>query len=300
MILAVLACLVIANWIDRNDSLKVAGIGDGVSLKEINEAKKTEARVNAAVQFNQTTEQSLFQALAIGSFMHQNNGAYLGANFVGGVSSEFGICMPVMSFNGGYDFGQFSIDAKLGKFKRTSLVTCGVDPQFSNFAIIMGEGAGVDNAVQLSLVRNGFKFGLGHANGENFYTLTDGNWYVYTEMPICKYVSIAGGVDFSNVVTGYMAGKVNIGNNVITVTANKLGSDDQNMVTTYSRNNMVLKNYLLTFSASYWCTALKQGVHTVAGFTKGKSTLFAEAGVNKMGEGISPKVNLGLGYVLNF
>lgn len=296
--LAVIA-IIIANLFDQRISFDFAGVGDNVSLKEANEAKKTEAKVNAAVQLNQTTEQSLFQALAIGKFVHQNNGAYFGANFVGGVSSEFGVCTPVMSVNGGYDFGRFAIEAKLGKFKRTSLVTCGVDAQFSNFAILLGEGAGVNNAMQLSLVKHGLRLSLGHADGCNFYNLTDGNWYVCAEVPVGKYVNVAGGVDFSQSVTGYMAGKVNVGNNTVTVTANKLGADGRSVVASYNRNNIVLRNCVLSLSASYWWTALKQGIHTVAGFTKGKSTLFAEVGVNKIGVDMTPKVNLGLGYVLN-
>ena len=297
---AVCAIVVLGIVLDSNEG-SMFNCGGGRSLKQINEASKTEetkASVNVALQLNQTTEQSLFQALVIGNYWHKNNGAYVGANFVGGVSNEFGVCNPVMSVNGGYDFGRFQVDAKIGNFKRSSITTAGVDGQYGNFVTVLGEGAGVSNAMQLSLIRNGFKCGFGHANGENFYGLADGNWYVYTELPVCQFVTVAGGLDFSDSTTGYIAGKVNVGNNNFTVTANKLGSCNQNLVVSYNRKNISLKDYILSLTASVWAKKQERGIHTVAGFSKGNNTLFAEAGLSKVGLNLTPK--LGVGININF
>ncbi len=266
--------------------------GGGLSLKELNERGKdsTAVSVNVSLQANQTSMQNLEQAMIIGSLYRQHGYWYAGANFIGCASTEYGICSPVTSFNFGMKFNCFDVDYKIGNFGRNKLTTSFVDPQYGNFCINLGEGASIQNAMQLSLIAKHFTFGLGHYGGEKFYDFATGRYYAFVESNICRYLALSGGMDINNSPSGYAAAKVTVKNNVVSVSGNKLGSENQNLIASYSRTNIAVgKKAKAAVTASGWLQGKDKGLHLVASLNKGCYTLFAQSGIKN----VSPYFGLG-------
>lgn len=271
--------------------------GGGVSLKEMNQKKDTTAfKMNMSLQFNQTNLQNLEQGLVIGNFKHQEGMFFTGAHFVGGVSTEYGVCTPVMDLTAGAYLNNSIFEYKVGNFKRTGVTTAGVDAQYSNHCVDLGEGAGVKNAMQLSFIRNGLTFGFGHQGISSFYDFSAGSWYAYTESQICKNITLAGGVNFGGEASAYAAAKVTIGNNQVTATGNKLGTEGQNVVVTYNRDNISIGRSKMMLSASAWAKDVEQGLHLVASLVKGKGTFFAEVGCNRNEYQATPYCGVGTSF----
>lgn len=222
---------------------------------------------------------------------------FVGADFVGGVSTEYGVCMPTMSYRAGMDFNKFQLEYKVGNFNRNMLTISGVDAQYSNFCTDLGQNASVKNAMQLSLIKGGFKGGFGHQGGSSFYEFTQGNWYAYANQQICKNLSLCGGINFGE-ISGFASAKVNSGNNNVTMTANQLGTDSQNLVVTYNRDNISVGRNKIMLSTSAWFKGAEQGLHLVASLIKGKGTFFAQLGTNFCANGSTPYC--GLGTNINF
>lgn len=252
--------------------------GDGLSLKQANDTTKVD--VVTFVQGNATTEgEYLGQITTIGNLEYQfSNGLFVGADLVGTVSTQFGVMCPTYDVRMGADFNSFRMELKAGNFTRNGVTTSGFGPQFANNCILWGEPAAVSNAVQMSLIAKNTKVYFGHQGGEKFYQFNNGNYYVGAEQRIGT-VSLSGGVNFTEQTTGYAAAKWSAKNNTITATANKLGSDGQNFVLSYVRSNISLgKGVKMSAGSVLWHQPEKFGWLVVTGLSKGKFTLFAEAG----------------------
>lgn len=297
ILVAVIITLVAIFVIPKNGSLKsFLQAGGGLNLSELNQKDTTQANMNVELQFNQTSNQNLEQALVIANIFHRQNGFFAGAGVVGGVSTEFGVFCPTMYFNGGLDFTNFQLEYKVGDFKRSTISTGKVDTQYSNFCTVLGEGGSVKNAMQLSFVKEGTKIGFGHQSVRSFYSF-DGTWYAYAEQLICRGLTVSGGCDFGNVITGYAAAKLCSNNNIMTATANKLGTEEQNLILTYSRDNISVWGKMIVITASAWSQANQKGVHLVTGIKQGnKAMLFAELGSNFVSNQVKPYYGLGATY----
>jgi len=296
-VVAVILVIVVSLFKNNNTTIKCSS-DSGISIKDLNE-KSVETSVSGTISANVTNEQILGQAIIASNIKKNFSNYYFGGTMVGGVCSEFGVCTPVLSIQTGYNFNNYTLEAKIGNFKRTSITTTGVDAQFGNYTCVLGEGAGVNNAMQLSLaLSKGAKFGVGYQNGDNFYTFTGGNPYVFTEFPIGKYLKLSGGADFADSVTGYAAVKAISGNNSITITSNKLGSKEQNVVASYSRSNIKVGSNEFFATTVAWFKSQEQGVHTILGLNKNNLNLFSQLGFKVTNQVISPV--FGFGTKLNF
>lgn len=268
--------------------------GGGVSLKDMNKKDTTTMSVNLCLEANQTTRQNLEQVLFSSNYFKRQNGFYIGASAVAAVSTEYGVCCPVMFFNLGADFQKFRIEYKVGDFKRSSVATAGTDPQFSNFCTDLGEGASAKKAMQLSFINANTKFGFGHIGISSFYKFSDGNWYAYIEQVICGRVTLAGGVDFAEQTSGYAAAKAAIGtNSKVSLTANQMGTESQSFIATYNRDNIRVGKQKMAVSVSAWNRGTETGLHLIAALMKGKGTFFAQIGSDYCAEQLSPYCGLG-------
>lgn len=301
--IVVVAAIVILS--PKNQYSPFSSSGGGLSLKDLNKKDTVETSANFSLQANQTIDQTLVQGLFIGRYYKQVNGFYFGGGTVAAVSTEFGVLAPVLYSNAGLIFTNYQIDYTVGKVKRTSITTPGVDSQYSNFCTLLGEGAAIGNAMQLAFIMKGTKFGFGHQGGTSFYDLKTGCWYAFMEMPVSQYVSVAGGVDFGEKTSGYVAAKASFNDNALTVTGNQLGKDNQNLVVTYNRNNISLWGNKFLVSISGWAQKAGQGsdlgTHLVAGWVKNRGTFFAELGA-RSGESYDKAFNpyFGLGTSFSF
>lgn len=303
IIIAVLAivCLTVSVLAPKNDN--IFKCGDGMSLKELNEQKKEEQKkvnMSMSLSANQTTEQSLFQAVVVGGYSQQIGNFTFGGNVVGCVSTEFGICSPVNFVSASYAFNNSSIEYRVGNFKRTGLISAGLDPQYANHMVILGEGASASNAMQLSYNISKTKIFVGHQGGASFFRFDDGYWFTGVETNIANCLSLTGGVDMCKnaPLTGYAAVKFSKNNNVLNLSANKLGTDNQNIVLTYNRNNIAVGKSNMCLTVSAWAQETMQGVHTVCGFDLGnRATLYAEAGAKFTSGDIAPYVGVGSSFV---
>jgi hypothetical protein len=293
VVIVVIVAIVCNN---QNMGFKTAGIGDGLSLKEMNDT--TKSSVVAVAETNVSDEGNLFQALAIAGWEHQyNNGLYVGADMIGTVSTQFGVCAPTCDFRAGAHFNAFTLELKAGNFTRNGVKTSGFDPQFQNDLLIMGEGVSVSNAMQLSLMSKNTKLMFGHQGGSKFYKF-DGNYYISAEQTI-KNFSVSGGLNLTEQTTGYVAAKLHNGNNAFTATANCLGSESQNFVLSYNRNNInVGKGMRMNVGSALYYQAEKQGLRMVAGLNKGRVNLFAQAGGYLLKNAFTPVWGLGASYKL--
>ncbi|MEE6207331.1 MAG: hypothetical protein VZR95_04680 [Alphaproteobacteria bacterium] len=221
---------------------------------------------------------------------------YTGADLVGTASSQFGVMAPTIDFRCGYDFNTFKIEGKVGNFTRNNVKTAGFDPQFMNDCILFGEAAPVSKAMQLSLMYNSTNVFVGHQGGTDFYKFNDGNYYAGIEQKISN-VAVSGGMDFAETTTGYAAAKWSHSNNVVALTCNKLGSENQNFVLSYVHNNIpVCKNVKMSVGTALLSQTEKKGLHIVTGFNTGKLNLFAEAGGTLFNSVLTPKFGLGASY----
>lgn len=294
-VLVVLVIVVCILFNQKNGFMNTAG--GGLSLKNMNDTTKTS--VVTFAEAHVTNEGNMFQGLAIANFEHQmSNGMYVGADMIGTVSTQFGICAPTCDFRLGANFNTFKIEAKMGNFTRNNVKTAGFDPQFQNDLLLLGEGVSVSNAMQVALMTKNTKVLFGHQGGDKFYTLNGGNYYTTIEQNIGK-LSLGGGANFSEKVTGYAAAKLNSGNNTFTVTANNIGAQNKNYVLSYNRSNIKIgKNVNMSLGTALWNQTERTGLRMVAGFGKGGMKLFAQAGGYWLSEGFKPVFGLGASYKL--
>jgi hypothetical protein len=275
-----------------------AGDG-GTSLKELNEKAKEDTKIVAFAEANVDNESKLGQFTAIANWNHfYGDGFYTGADLVGTASSQFGVMAPTIDFRCGYEFNNsFKIEGKVGNFTRNNVKTAGFDPQFMNDCILLGEAAPVSKAMQLSLTYKGTNVFVGHQNGTDFYKFDDGNYYAGIEQKISDF-SVSGGMDFAETTTGYAAAKWSHNNNVVTLTCNKLGTENRNFVASYVHNNIsVGKGISMNVGGAFWSQPEKKGVRLVTGFGKGCVKLFAEAGGYFVpGTTFTPTGGLGISY----
>lgn len=294
----VLVCLIISVLAPKGNN-NIFKCGDGTSLKELNEQKKANMSLNASA--NQTTEQSLAQATVIGSYSHQLNKFTFGGNYVGCVSTQFGVCSPVNFVSVSYAFNNNSgLEYRVGNFKRTGLTSTGLDPQFANYTIILGEGASASNAMQLGYNIGKTKIFVGHQGGTSFYKFNDGYWFTGLETTIANCLSLTGGIDMCKnaPLTGYAAARFTKDNNILNLSANKLGTENQNIVLTYNRNNIAVGSRNMSVALSAWVEKAVKGLHTVCGFNFGKSTLYAESGAKFIESAVKPYVGIGTSIAL--
>lgn len=297
LLIVVIVAAIIAFVLPQKGSNSVFSFAKGgLNLKELNQKDTAQTKINVNLEFNQTTMQNLEQAVVIGNYFLRRNGLFVGAGIVGGVSTEFGVCCPTMFVNMGLDFDSYKLEYKVGNFKRTTIMSGGLDPQFANDCLSLGEGAGAVNAMQVSLITKNTKIGFGHQGINSFYQF-DGAWYAYMERRFCKELSLAGGVDFNETTTGYVAAKLSQGNNALTLTANKLGTETQSFVATYNRENISVMGKTMTLSASAWGKATEQGLHLVTGLKQTKNCmLFAEVGSKLCQDQLQPYCGLGASF----
>lgn len=299
IVLGILVAIAIILVAPKDTMSFLTTAGGGINLKELNQKDSTDTEITIDLQVNQTTEQNLEQALVCADYFHRMNGFFVGAGIVGGVSTEFGVCCPTMFVNGGLDFNSYRLEAKMGDFKRGTITTGGIDAQYSNFCTVLGEGGGAKNAMQLSFIKQGFKVGFGHQGVASFYDFTGGSWYAYSEANVCKNILVSGGVDFGESTTGYAATKWCSKNNAVSVTANQLGTENKNLIVSYSRSNLSVMGKALVVTVSGWMQNTQQGLHFVTGLKQGKyGMLYAEVG-SKFGQ-CQFKPCCGLGAVYSF
>lgn len=292
VVLVVVVCVL---FNQKNGFMNIAGVGGGKSLKEINaQQDTTKTSVIAFAEAGTDTEgNNLFQGLAIANFEHQmSNGMYVGADMIGTVSTQFGICAPTCDFRLGANFNTFKIEAKMGNFTRNNVKTAGFDPQFQNDLLLLGEGVSVNNAMQVALMTKNTKILVGHQGGNKFYSLNGGNYYTTVEQTI-KNFSVGGGVNFTEKMTGYAAAKLNSGNNSFTLTANNLGAESQNFVFSYNRSNIGLGKGMKMNIGTALCKSDNFGFRMAAGLGKGGMKIFALAGGSWLPEGFKPLIGLG-------
>lgn len=290
-IIAVVAILMVLA--PKSDNMSSLMGGGGVNLKDLNEKDTTEVSIGITLQANQTTRQNLEQGLVIGNYYKRTNGIYIGASVMGGVSTQYGVCCPTMYINTGLDFNSFQLEYKVGNFKRSTLLSGGVDPQYGNYCLDLGEGASASNAMQISFIKGQTRLGFGHQGGEDFFKFDSGNWYAFAEVPVCNWLTIGGGMNFGCDATGHAAAKASCGDNKIVLTGNQLGTETQNVVVTYNRENLSLFGNKLMIAVSGWAKKASQGLHLNAGFTKNWGTLYAEAGTNFSGSQVTPYIGVG-------
>ena len=288
----VIAAIVLSN-VTRNSNITI--FGGGISLKDLNDTTKTS--LVAFAEANATTDDQVVQAKAILNWEHQHNGFYVGTDIVGMVSTQFGVVCPVSDFRLGADVDGVRLETKLGNFTRNGVTTAGFDPQFQNFCIIAGESAPVSNAVQISLTGKTTTIQVGHQGGNKFYSFNSGNYYACIEQKICN-ITLSGGINFTEQTTGYASAKWANRNNVVTATGNQLGSDNQNFVVSYFRNNIPCRGCRINIGTSVWGQSQKQGVRLVAAFGMNNLNLFAQAGGNLVQDTFSPFAGLGVTYKL--
>jgi hypothetical protein len=182
----------------------------------------------------------------------------------------------------------------VGNFNRNSVTTTGFDPQFANFLCLLGEGASVSNAVQLSLITKHGKMLVGHQGGKQFYSC-DGNFYASAELNI-QNVALSGGINFTENPTGYAAAKWANKNNLVALTCNNLGGDAQNFVLSFVRSNIpVYKGITMNIANALWYKSQNQGVQVVTAFNMSNTTLYAQVGgqLNNM-KNFTPIFGLGV------
>jgi len=293
----VIAVLVVIGCIVLNHKNGGMTAGGGISLKEANDT--TKASVVVIADANVSDEGYLAQTTAIANWEHlYNNGFYLGADMIGTVSTQFGVCAPTCDFRAGADFNTFRLEFKAGNFIRNNVKTIGFDPQFQNDLILFGESASVNNAMQLAFIGKTTKVMVGHQGGDKFYSLKDGNYYVSAEQRI-KNFSLSGGVNFTEKTTGYVAAKLTAKNNVVTATFNNIGAENHNYVLSYVRNNIDLgKGIMLNLGTAFCSQPEKQCLRLVTGFSKGKTNLFAQVGSSFCQGTVSPLFGLGISQKL--
>ena len=290
-IVLVFGLVVVGNLDTVRDTFKAGGLW---SLKEANDTSKTSMTTFAEV--NATTEEKLAQITSIASWERELSGYFYGIDAVGTVSTQFGVMCPTLDARGGVDFGTFRLEAKVGDFTRNSVKTSNFDPQFANFAILLGESASVSNAVQLSYVDSNTKIMVGHQAGSYFYSFKDGNYYICAEQTFGN-VSVSGGVDFAENTTGYGAVKLSCKNDVFTVNGNKLGTDGQNLLLSYNHKILSLgRGINMGIGSALWLQSGVTGLHIVSGFGKGNVKLFAQAGGRWQSSTFTPMIGLGLNY----
>lgn len=296
-VIAVIALLIVMPKVSENSFFSAGG---GVNLKDLNKKDSTSSSLTAILQINQTTKEPfLFQGLGVGNYYVRKQGFFFDANVVGGISTQYGICMPTCSMGAGMDFNSFQIEYKIGNFKRGMIATSGFDPQFDNFCLDMGEKGSASNAMQLGATVGKTRFGFGHHGGSAFYDLTNGGWYIYTETPVCSWLSLGGGVDFGQATTGYAAAKAGFGDNSISVTANKIGTEKQNYIVAYNRNNISVNNKVkMSIGAAAWTSDVMKGLHLVTGLSKGKFTFFTQIGSQYTLNALTPYIGCGANLVL--
>lgn len=294
VIVVVIALIVVINPSGSTSFFSTAG--GGLSLKDMNQKDTTATNVNLILQANQTTNQNLEQGLVVGNYYKGMNGFFVNSGVIAGVSTEYGICCQTMYIGTGLDFNTFQIEYKVGNFKRTGVMTGEIDPQYSNFCIDLGEGASASKAMQVSFIKGNTKIGFGHQGVSSFYDFSAGGWYTYLETPICKGLTLAGGVDINQGATGYVAAKVNTKNNQVTVTGNKIGTENQNVIVTYSRKNIAVRGKQLIMTVSAWAKQKEQGAHMVAGLIQGRGMFFAEVGSKYCENQLRPYAGVGTSF----
>lgn len=297
VVVIILVVVVAVIWAPQGSMTRLFTAGGGISLQDLNKEDSTSAALSVTLQFNQTTAQNLEQGFVAGNYFYRHKNAFVGGAFKGGFSTGFGICCPTLYVSGGWDFGKFQIEGLIGDLKRTNITAIGVDPQYSNFCLILGEGAAVKKTMQLSFVKGAARIGLGHQGVKDFYNLSDGCWYVYGQTPLCQGLSVSGGINFADETTGYAAVKVSGNNNNVIATANNVGADNQSFILTYNRENLTIARQKMLMSVSAWVQKSARGMHLVAGLNKGKGTFYAEAGVNST---LLSKAYFGLGTSFTF
>lgn len=293
----VVIAVVVAILINKQGFSGMTAGNGGFSLKEMNDTTTTSI-VNFA-EVNTNNEQNLAQVTSIANWEHQyGNGVFVGADIIATASTEFGIMCPTYVAKCGLDFNAFRLEGRVGNFTRNGVTTQGFGPQFSNFAIVSGEGASVSNAVQLAIISNGTKLYAGHQGGSKFYQLNDGNYYVGLQQSV-KNITVNGGMDFAETTTGYAAVKWTCKNDVFTLTGNKLGSANQNYILSYVHNNIpVCKGVVMNLGSALYSQPTKTGLHVVAGLCKGNVKLFAQGGGYVIENTVKPTIGLGVNYKL--
>lgn len=295
-IIAIVVVVIIVVLAPKGSTSLFSTAGGGLSLKDLNKQDTVTTSVGIILQVNQTTRQNLEQGLVIANYMNRKNGVFFGAGMLGGVSTEYGVCCPTMYLNMGLDFTSFQLEYRVGNFKRTGITTDGVDPQYSNFCTDLGEGASAKNAMQLSFIKRGALIGLGHQGTNSFYDFDNGFWYAFAEAPVCRNLSLAGGMNFAEITCGYVAAKMSVNDNKVTITGNQLGTEQQNVAVTYNRENIPLKRNKLTLSVSAWAKEAEQGFHFVAGLIKGNGMFFAQIGSNLCENHVTPYCGIGTSF----
>jgi hypothetical protein len=294
---AIVFVIAVVVVVSNKESIRMQTAGGGLNLKQANDTTKT--NVVAFAQANYSSEEGdLFQVMTIGNWEHQyGNGTFIGADLVGTVSTQFGVMCPTYDVKAGLNFNAFKLEAKVGNFTRNSVTTSSFDPQFGNFCVLAGESAPVSNAMQIALISGRTKIYVGHQAGSKFYKL-DGNYYLGGEQKIGN-VTLSGGADFTQTITGYADVKWMCQNNTFTLTCNKIGSDSQNFVLSYVRSGMPLfKGGRMNIGTALWKQSEKSGMQLVAGLNTGKFTLFAQTGGYLQTQTFTPTVGLGINYNL--
>lgn len=297
IVVIVLIVVVAVIWAPQDSMTRLFTAGGGVSLQDLNKEDSTSAALSVTLQFNQTTAQNLEQGFVSGNYFYRHKNIFVGGALKGGFSTQIGICCPTLYVSGGLDFKNFQIEGRIGDFKRTQVTAIGVDPQYSNFCLILGEGAAAKKTMQLSFIKGAACFSVGHQGSKDFYKLSDGCWYVYAQTPVCQGLFVSGGINFADETTGYAAVKVSGNNNNVIATANNVGADNQSFILTYNRENLTIARQKMLMSVSAWAQKSARGVHWVAGLNKGKGTFYAEAGINST---LLYKAYFGLGTSFTF
>lgn len=299
LIIVVILAIVIAIILPKNpNSNFFSKSGGGISLKDMNKKDSCQTNFSVILQANQTTQSTLLQGLLIADYYKYQKGFYYGGSAASAVSTQYGILSPTLFFSAGKLIGDYKLDYRVGKFKRTSLISVGIDPQYSNFCTDLNEGGSAKNAMQLSLIKGNARIGFGHQGQSSFYDFDGGCWYGYLELPVCKQLMVSGGVDLYNNAanTGYFASKLSLDNNVLVVTGNKLGTEAQSFIVTYNRNNIPLRHNKMMLAVSAWTNKFERGAHFVAGLAKGKGNFFAQFGSN-YNNSFTPYFGVGTSYI---
>ncbi|MBR3677052.1 MAG: hypothetical protein IKN71_07975 [Alphaproteobacteria bacterium] len=297
---AIIVAVVISIVVTRFDSTNLNIAGGGLSLKKLNGDTTVTSTVAFAEVNTTTNKENLAQVTSITNWERQRVGGYFyGFDIIGTASTEFGIMCPTYDARLGVDFEGFRLEGKVGCFTRNSVKSSGFDPQFANYTIAaLGEPASVANCVQISYIAKNTRIMLGHQGGSKFYSFKDGNYYISMEQHI-KNLAVSGGIDFTETTSGYASVKYSAKNDVITLSCNKLGCENENYLLSYNHNNISLgKGVDMSVGSALWLQKELQGLRVVSGIGKGSFKLFAEAGGLIQSKSFTPVLGLGMSYKL--
>ncbi len=295
IVIAVIVVIGLILLIPKQNGSKTQNAGGGISLK--GDSKTT---ITGSLEASTGTNHSMAQAIMFADYHKNYNNFYIGSTFLGGVASDFGVCTIDLYSYAGIDIKNFSVEYRVGNFGRNGLKTSFLDPDFANFT--PKEKNSASNAMQLSSTfkQTNTSLSIGHQGVTNFYTFSDGCYYIAMSQKLGN-LSLSGGVDFwqNGTQTGYAAAQWADKNNVATITANSIGhKTNEGYMASFTRKNIAIKKELFSVTGVLYSfsSLFEQGGHLAMGWHKGAFQTFAQLGI-KTGATATPYMGVSTRFV---